>query len=230
MRIHGFQKLTLLDYPGKIACTIFLGQCNFRCPFCHNANLVVSWEDEPVLEAEEVFAVLKKRQGILEGVCITGGEPTLSPELIPFLRKIKELGYLIKLDTNGYRPEILKEVVEKGLVDYIAMDIKNTPAKYRETAGISKLKLEHIQASISFLMGGSLDYEFRTTVTKELHQRKDLLEIGSWIAGAKRYFLQPYQESPGVINPAFTSYTVAELVQLKQELQVYVPTVEVRAI
>ena len=152
MTIHGFQKLTLLDYPGRVACTVFTGGCNFRCPFCQNAGLVLSPDKEPVIEEEEVLAVLKKRQGILEGVCVTGGEPTLQSGLLDFLGKVKELGYSVKLDTNGYRPEVLKELCRAGVIDYIAMDIKNCPQRYAETAGVKNLDMGRIRESVDFLV------------------------------------------------------------------------------
>lgn len=228
--IHGFQKLTLLDYPGKIACTVFMGGCNFRCPFCQNAGLVLEPEKEPVIDVEEVLRVLKKRQGILEGVCITGGEPTLFSELKDFIKKIKELGYDVKLDTNGYRPEVLKELHEESLIDYVAMDIKNAPAKYAETVGLSQMKIERIKESVEYLMNSGLDYEFRTTICKELHSEKEIKEIGTWIAGCKRYFLQSYQESEHVISPIFSSYSKEELEELAKILRRWIPTVQIRGV
>ena len=228
--IHGFQKLTLLDYPGKVACTVFLGGCNFRCPFCQNAGLVLRPENEPVIEEEEILHVLKKRQGILEGVCVTGGEPTLYPDLERFLRKIKAAGYCVKLDTNGYRPEILKHLVEEKLVDYVAMDIKNAPARYAETVGVPTLQMDKIRESVSYLMQNVVEYEFRTTVARELHGSEEMLEIGAWIAGCRRYFLQGYQESEHVINPVFTSYSKEELNQFVELLRRWVPTAEVRGV
>ena len=172
MRIYGLQKLTLLDFPGKVACTVFLGNCNFRCPFCQNGNLVLRAAKEPVIKVEDVLAVLERRRGILDGVCITGGEPTLEAELSCFMKQVKEMGYLVKLDTNGYRPQVLKELVGAGLVDYVAMDIKNAPNRYEETAGLEGLDLLKIQESVDFLMDGRVPYEFRTTVTRELHRKE----------------------------------------------------------
>jgi len=230
MRIHGFQKLTLLDYPGKVACTIFLGNCNFRCPFCHNAGLVLSADKEPTIEEEEVLAVLKKRQGILDGVCITGGEPTLNADLVELIEKIKQLGYAVKLDTNGYRPKVLKGLVQEGLIDYVAMDIKNSLPRYPETVGVSDFHPEKIQESVDFLMNGSLDYEFRTTVTRELHSKKELIEIGKWLQGCSRYYLQQYQESASVIRPVFSKYTPEEILQLKELLEGYIKEVYVRGV
>ena len=162
MKIHGFQTLTLLDYPGQVACTLFLGGCNFRCPFCQNGNLVLQPEVEPVIPEEQIFEHLKKRRGILKGVCITGGEPTLDPELESLIGRIRELGYLVKLDTNGYRPEVLERLLSKKLLDYVAMDIKNSPGRYAETAGLPGLDVLKIQDSVELLKQGLADYEFRT--------------------------------------------------------------------
>ena len=230
MKILGFQKLTLLDYPGKVACTIFIGGCNFRCPFCHNADLVLNPNTQETIPEEKIFATLKKRQGILEGVCVTGGEPTLVPELKLFLKRIKALGYAIKLDTNGYKPEVLSEVVEEGLVDCVAMDIKNSPLKYAEAVGLGELDITKIQQSIDFLKKDTVDYEFRTTVVRELHTREDMQKIGRWISGCKRYFLQGYQESKRVINPIFSSYDKEELEKFKNDLKEYVEYVEIRGL
>ena len=230
MRILGFQKLTLLDYPGKVACTIFIGGCNFRCPFCHNADLVLNPNAQVAIPKEEIFTTLKKRQGVLEGVCVTGGEPTLVPELKYFLEKIKELGYAIKLDTNGYQPDVLIELVEAGLVDCVAMDIKNSPLKYAGTVGLSELDITKIQTSIDFLKKGIVDYEFRTTVVRELHTREDMQKIGRWLSGCKRYFIQGYQESGRVINPIFSSHDKEELEQLQNEVKKYLPNATIRGV
>ena len=230
MRILGFQKLTLLDYPGRVACTIFISGCNFRCPFCHNADLVINPHAQPAISEEKIFETLRKRQGILEGVCVTGGEPTLFPELKNFLKKIKELGYDIKLDTNGYKPDVLAELVSEGLVDCVAMDIKNSPLKYAETVGLDELDITKIQKSIDFLKQGNIDYEFRTTVMKEMHTLEDMDKIGRWISGANKYFLQGYQESQRVINPIFSSYSKRELEQMRDVARQYVKHVEIRGV
>ena len=221
-KIHGFNKLTLLDYPGRLAATIFLGSCNFRCPFCHNAGLVLAPESEPLIETEEVLKVLRKRKGILDGVCVTGGEPTLDPGLTGLLVQIKELGYPVKLDTNGTRPALVRELVDAGLVDYVAMDIKNSQEKYAETAGIRHL--------VEYLKSGVVDYEFRTTVVKELHKREDIEAIGQWLSGSRRYFLQNYKESEQVIRPVFTSYSREQLENFQQILRKTIPQVEIRGI
>lgn len=230
VKIHGFNKLTLLDYPEKLAATVFLGHCNFRCPFCHNAGLVLSPDQEPIIPVEEVLGVLKKRKGILDGVCITGGEPTMSVGLPDFIRKIKELGYHVKLDTNGFHPEMLKNMVTEGLIDYVAMDIKNSPEKYGETVGIKNFHLEPIQESVEFLKSGVVDYEFRTTVVKELHKKDDIEKIGNWISGSRRYFLQAYKESEQVIRPVFSSYSREQMENYRLMLLEKIPVVEIRGI
>lgn len=230
LKIHGFNKLTLLDYPGRLACTIFLGHCNFRCPFCHNAGLVLSPEREPVIPMEEVLGTLKKRKGILDGVCITGGEPTMSVALPEFIRQVKELGYPVKLDTNGSHPEMLKRMKEQGLIDYVAMDIKNCPEKYSETAGIAKVDLEAVCESVEFLKSGVVDYEFRTTVVKELHKKEDIQKIGKWLSGSRRYFLQAYKESEQVIHPVYSSYSREQLENYRRMLLEEIPQVEIRGI
>lgn len=179
MNIVGLQKLTLLDYPGKVACTVFLGGCNFRCPFCHNGQIL---EDAPgVIDTEELLSFLKGRKGILDGVCITGGEPTLNPDLPALLRQIRELGYSIKLDTNGYRPDVLKALVGEGLLDYVAMDVKNSPSRYGQTVGIEHIALDKIEESLRFLMTGAVDYELRTTVAEPLHDEASIQEMAKWL-------------------------------------------------
>lgn len=205
MKIKGLQKLTLLDYPEKMACTVFLAGCNFRCPFCHNASLVTNIDDDYISE-EEFFSFLNKRKGILNGVCITGGEPTLYPDLEDFIRKIKELGFSVKLDTNGYNPDILIDLVNKGLIDYVAMDIKNSKEKYAVTAGLPSLDITRIEKSVQFLLSGAVPYEFRTTVVKELHSEEDIKSISHWIEKADRYFLQSFQDSGDLIENGYSGY------------------------
>ncbi len=230
MKIHGFNKLTLLDYPGKMAATIFLGHCNFRCPFCQNGGLVLNPDKEPVIPTEEVLKVLKKRQGILDGVCITGGEPTLHPDLPDFISQIKQLGYAVKLDTNGSHPQVIKELVERKFIDYVAMDIKNAPCRYAETAGVSHLNLQAVKESVEFLLSEAVYYEFRTTVTRQLHTEVEFRQIGEWIAGCKRYFLQGYQESSQVISPVFSAYTREELEVFRELLSEYISDVQIRGL
>lgn len=200
MRIAGLQKLTLLDFPGKVACTVFTAGCNFRCPFCQNASLVLPERFGEEIRAEELLDFLRKREGVLDGVAITGGEPMLHADLPDLLRKIRALGFQVKLDTNGSFPERLKAVIDEGLVDYVAMDIKNAPEKYAETAGVSALDLAAIERSKLLLMEGRVDYEFRTTVVKGLHDRDSLLKAAQWIEGAKRWYLQQYRDSGEILN------------------------------
>lgn len=200
MLIVGLNKTTLLDYPGRVAATVFTGGCNFRCPFCHNGDLVLKPSALDVYSEEEVFSFLKKRKNVLKGVCITGGEPTLQADLPDFIRKIKELGYAVKLDTNGYEPDMLKRLLEEGLLDYVAMDIKNCREKYTQTVGLSVFFPEKIERSVLLLKQSQIDYEFRTTVVKELHTKEDLLKIGEWLSGCPRFFLQQYQENEHVIQ------------------------------
>lgn len=230
VKIHGFNKLTLLDYPGRLACTVFLGHCNFRCPFCHNAGLVLNPENEPVIPIEEILGTLKKRKGILDGVCITGGEPTVHKKLPEFVQQIKKLDYSVKLDTNGTNPQMVREMVKAGLLDYVAMDIKNSPEKYGETAGIVRADLEAIHETVEFLKSGEVDYEFRTTVTRELHKKEDFLKIRRWLSGSRRYFLQAYKESKQVIRPVYSSYSREQLENFRQLLLEEISQVEIRGI
>lgn len=229
MRIDGLQTLTLLDYPGKVACTVFTSGCNMRCPFCHNASLVCG-EVPPFMEKEEFFAFLKKRTGVLDGVCVTGGEPLLQEGLIPFLLEVKEKGFTTKLDTNGLLHDRLRAVVEAGAVDYVAMDIKNCKARYAETAGVPGLDLAPIEKSVQFLMEGSVDYEFRTTVVKELHNKADFDEIGRWLKGAKRYFLQSFKDSGDILSPGLSPMEKADLLEIRDRLRADIPVVELRGV
>ena len=202
--ICGLQKMTLLDYPGKIACTVFLGGCNFRCPFCHNSELFMG-KPEKLMEDEEFFAFLKSRQGLLDGVCVSGGEPTLYKNLPEFLARIKELGFLVKLDTNGYRPEVINNLIDKNLVDYIAMDVKNSPAMYAQTVGLETVDLASIEESLRILIGGSVDYELRTTLVRPFHDATSLQDMGQWITSVvtgkkpKKLFLQSFVDRDTVL-------------------------------
>ena len=230
MLISGLQKLTLLDYPGTVACTVFTGGCNFRCPFCHNAALVLPELMGQDTDEEQVLAFLKKRQGVLDGVAITGGEPLLHKDMASFLEKVRALGYKIKLDTNGSFPDRLQEIISAGLVDRVAMDIKNAPELYARTVGLPALDLAPIERSKELLLRGDVDYEFRTTVVKELHKREDIEAIGQWLSGSRRYFLQNYKESEQVIRPVFTSYSREQLENFQQILRKTIPQVEIRGI
>ncbi len=219
MIFGGFQKLTLLDYPGKVSCTVFTKGCNFLCPFCHNSFLVNHIEKAEEISSEEIIEYLKKRFGVLEGVCITGGEPLLHKDLEGFLKKVKEMGYSIKLDTNGSFPERLKDFVNKGLIDYVAMDIKNSFEKYEKTAGWKKEDLSKISESIDFLINGDIDYEFRTTVVKEFHTTEDIEKIAEKIKGAKKYFLQNFIDSGNVIEENLHPVSKEELQKMKEIAQ-----------
>ena len=231
--IAGLQKMTLLDYPGKVACTVFLQGCNFRCPFCHNSGLLAG-TSEPNIPREELLSFLKKRQGILDGVCITGGEPTLWKELPHLIRQIRELGFAVKLDTNGYRPEVLKQLVRDGLLDYVAMDIKNCPARYGETVGVPNLDISKIEESMEFLMTGSLDYEFRTTVVAEFHRAEDVAAIGQWFRTiapenpVEKYFLQVYTHRDSVLCPGLHPPKNEDLQAFLAEIAPYVHQAEIR--
>ena len=198
MKIHGLQKMTLLDFPGRVACTVFLGGCDMRCPFCHNAELI-DCSAEAIMDETELLAFLEKRKGLLDGVAFTGGEPTLRKDLPDLFRRIKAMGYPIKLDTNGLHPDRLKALLDEGLVDYVAMDIKNCPEKYAVTAGLETVDLDKIQQSIDLLKNGTVDYEFRTTVVDELHEAEDFAKIGAWIAGARAYYLQAFTDRDTVV-------------------------------
>lgn len=229
MKICGLQKTTLLDFPGHVAATIFTGGCNFRCPFCHNSDLLGN--DLPAaFTEEEILAFLAKRVGILEGVAITGGEPTLQPDLREFLIRVRELGYAVKLDTNGYRPDVLKQLCGEGLVDYVAMDIKTCKERYSEVAGIPSVDIKRMEESVDFLKSGTLSYEFRTTVVKELHSAADFEKIGAWISGCPSYFLQNFKDSGNVLNPVYSGCTKEELLSYMQIVKPFVGQVELRGI
>ena len=230
MKLGGLQKMTLLDFPGRVACTVFTVGCNFRCPFCHNSSLVVSPE-VPELPQDDFFAFLKKRQGLLDGVAITGGEPLLHPDMPEFLEKIRALGYAVKLDTNGSFPERLIALVEEGLVDRVAVDIKNSPALYAETVGVPGFDLGPVERTKDYLLSGPVDYEFRTTVVKGLHTRESLLEAARWIAGAKEYYLQQFKDSGDVIAvEGLSAFTGEEMHALAEAVRPIVPSVRVRGV
>lgn len=230
MYINGFQKLTVLDYPGKVACIIFTPGCNFRCPFCHNASLVTHIDKNTYIDVEEVLSYLKKRQGILDGVVITGGEPLLQDGIEEFIGKIKELGYAVKLDTNGSFPEKLISLVEKGLVDYVAMDIKNSKAKYMTTIGVSNIDMASIEKSVDFLLQDKVDYEFRTTIVDGFHTIDDIQDIVVWIKGAHKYFLQNFVDSGDLIESDLGAVSVDMLKEMKKKATETIPCVEIRGI
>ena len=231
--IAGLQKMTLLDFPGKVACTVFLDGCNYRCPFCHNAELLEG-KMEQLMTDEAFFAFLGKRQGLLDGVCVSGGEPTLYKELPAFLKTIKDLGFLVKLDTNGSRPKVLQSVVEQGLVDYVAMDIKNSPAAYGETVGLKKPDMAAVEESIRFLLNGNVDFEFRTTLVKQLHTEQSVEDMGKWLAslapGKKppKLFLQSFVDRDTVSFAGLEAPAEEQLQRFAEILTPYVGQVTVR--
>lgn len=230
MHIHGFNKTTLLDYPQHLASTIFIGGCNFRCPFCHNASLVTNVSSQPTIAKEDVMQTLKDRKNFLEGVCITGGEPTIYPELPNFIKEIKALGLKVKLDTNGTNPNMIKYLVDKKLIDYIAMDLKNSKQKYYFSAGVPSLKLDDILKTVDYLMADPIEYEFRTTIVKEHHTAADIISMGEWIKGAKLYFLQSYKDSGDVIQTGLSPHNNETLHEFIGLLKPYVPSAKLRGI
>lgn len=231
MLISGLQKLTLLDYPGHVACTVFTGGCNFRCPFCHNASLVLPEQLAQDTDEQQVLSFLEKRVGVLDGVAVTGGEPLLHKDIGSFLSRVKALGYKIKLDTNGSFPQLLSELVYSGLVDRVAMDIKNAPALYPQTVGLESPDMEAVERSKNFLLEGRVDYEFRTTVVKGLHTAESLAEAARWISGAKEYYLQQYKDSGNVLDKdGLSAFSDEQMHALAQGLREWVPSVQVRGV
>ena len=231
MLIAGLQKLTLLDYPGHVACTVFTGGCNMRCPFCHNASLVLPQRMEVLMDAEEFFTFLKKRQGVLEGVAITGGEPLLQKDMPDFLRRIRELGYRIKLDTNGSFPEKLIEIVSDGLVDRVAMDIKNAPELYGETVGVPGFDIKAVEKSKNFLLEGRVEYEFRTTAVKGLHTVESIGKAARWIEGAAEYYLQQFKDSGELIEGSgLGAFDEKEMNELLNAAAEFVPAARLRGL
>jgi pyruvate formate lyase activating enzyme len=231
--IAGLQKMTLLDYPGKVACTLFLQGCNFRCPFCHNSGLL-SGAGEEGFSKEEFLQFLGKRRGILDGVCVTGGEPTLQPGLEELLRQIKSLGFAVKLDTNGSRPAVLKRLVEEKLVDYVAMDVKNGPDAYGTTVGVPALNLEPIEESLRFLLQGNVAYELRTTVVAQLHDEASVQQMGQWLAGlvpgkkAEKLFLQFFTDRESVLRKGLSAHDRRTMEEFAEILTPYIGKVSVR--
>ena len=233
MHIAGLQKMTLLDFPGKVACTVFLQGCNFRCPFCHNSDLLGKDGPEGMTD-EELLKFLDKRRGLLEAVCITGGEPTLQPELEKLICAIKEMGYAVKLDTNGAKPEILKKLSQQGLLDYVAMDIKNSPEGYGETVGVPGMDISRVEQSIKFLLAGEQPYEFRTTVVAELHDETTMESMGKWLStlvpGKKpvKLFLQGYIDRDSVLKEGLHPCSREQMESFVRILRPFVDAVEIR--
>ena len=230
VRFYGLQKLTLLDYPGNMACTVFTGGCNYRCPFCHNRSLVFLNENDSEISTEDILDYARNRRKVLDGVCITGGEPTLHKGLKSFIREIKELGLKVKLDTNGSNFNAVKELVEEGLVDYIAMDIKNCPEKYPETIGLGSYDLSEVNKTKDYLLEGHVDYEFRTTVVKQFHEVADIVKIGEWIKGAKHYYLQNFEDHGSCIQEGLSEVDLETLELMKTSVEKYVEDVGLRGI
>ena len=231
MILGGLQKLTLIDYPGHIAATVFTVGCNFRCPFCHNPELVSGsrYLVSGILE-KEFFELLKNRKGKLEGICITGGEPTIQPDLVEFIKKIKDLGFKVKLDTNGARPDVLRLLYAKKLLDFVAMDIKNYPEKYAKTAN-SKVDIERIKLSVDLIRNSGVDYEFRTTVVPGLHKEGDFAKIGKWIEGSKKYVLQRYEDKGKILDQDLKRKTKGkkmDLEKIAENIGKYFGRVEIR--
>ncbi len=216
MKISGFTKLTLIDYPNKLACIIFTKGCNYRCPFCHNSSLIKLNKNDVFIDEKEIFDYLKKRKGLLDGICISGGEPTIQGDLYDFLLKVKKIGYLIKLDTNGSNPDLLKKLIDEKLVDYIAMDIKNSFDNYQKVVNIKNLKIEDIKKSIKVIENSGIDYEFRTTIIKEYHSLDDILKIRKMLAKKSNYYLQNFKNSEGVIDKTLHGFSTQELEELSQ--------------
>lgn len=230
MDIAGLQKNTLLDYPGKIACTVFLAGCNLRCPFCHNPSLVLPSRAEPPAMGEDaLLAFLKKRRGLLEGVCITGGEPTLHRDLPQLIGKITALGYPVKLDTNGTNPKMLGQLLEAGLLCYVAMDIKNAPEAYANTCGGADV-LESVEESVKILRNSGIPYEFRTTVVKPLHSEETMKALGQWLSGTEAYFIQNFRDTGDLVGQGLSAFSEDELKQLLSAVLPYLPNAQVRGI
>lgn len=235
MLICGLQKLSLLDYPGKLAATVFTGGCNLRCPFCHNAALVTRPEADCQISEDEVLAFLEKRRGLLDGVCITGGEPLLQTGLEDFIEQVRELGFLVKLDTNGTFPERLGRLIRRGLVDYVAMDLKNIPKKYPETVGVPGFDPKPVFESAALLLRGEVPYEFRTTLVKPFHTQADIAALGQAVAGAENYFLQNFEDSGNLIgfgsseaSLPLSGFSAGELAQFRDILAGFVQNAAVR--
>lgn len=235
MNIAGLQKMTLLDFPGKVACTVFLQGCNFRCPFCHNSDLLPG-QGQPLMDDAQLLRFLEKRKGLLDGVCVTGGEPTLQPQLPQLLEGIKALGYAVKLDTNGARPQVLRELVEKGVVDYVAMDIKNSREEYPKTAGIKESLLPQIEESIRYLTSGKVDYEFRTTVVSQLHSGDSIEAMGKWVCTLaqgekpKRWYLQSYVDRDSVLSSGLSAPEPEEMGKYAKILEPFADAVSLRGV
>ena len=230
MLICGLQKLSMVDFPGKLAATVFTGGCNLRCPFCHNALLVTRLEESPRLSQEEVLNFLASRKGLLDGVVLSGGEPLMQKGAIDFLRQVRSLGFAVKLDTNGCYPQALGEILEAGLADYVAMDIKNRPEKYAMTVGLEHFDLGPIEESIALLQKSGTEYEFRTTVVREFHTEEDIAAIGKWLQGSPKYFLQSFADSWNLICSQLHGISQEEMHAFSRAAQPWFKEVQIRGI
>lgn len=233
MKICGVSKLTLLDYPEHIACTIFTGACNFRCPYCHNPELVLHSEECGQIDEKEIYEFLESRKKRLEGICITGGEPTLQKDIITFIKNIKEKGYLVKLDTNGYMPEKLEEIIKSGYIDMVAMDIKNCKSEYAKTVGIKEEEfcIAKIEQAVEIIKKSKIKHEFRSTIVKELHTRENIIDIAKWLNGDDMYFLQNFRENEELVcgkSGIFHSFEENELKDILKDVRVYMSNARVR--
>lgn len=229
MILGGLQKLTLLDYPGKVASTVFTFGCNFRCPFCHNASLVIC-KPESALQKEEFFEFLDGRKNKLDGICVTGGEPLINFEIFDFIKAVKDKGFKVKLDTNGSFPEKLRFLIDNDLVDYVAMDIKNSKEKYAMTCGLNKIDISLIEESVEILKENKIPYEFRTTLVKELHTEEDMEKIGQWLKGCQAYFLQHFVDSGNLIGEGYSGFSLEETENLLKIVKKYIESAEIRGI
>ena len=229
MIIKGFQKLTLLDFPGRTACTVFTGGCNFRCPFCHNA-LLVTEQDDIFYTEEEIFEHLKLRKNVLDGVAITGGEPLLQKDIERFIYEIKDMGYGVKLDTNGSFPDKLQDLITLDIIDYVAIDIKNCKEKYGETIGVKNFNISSVERSMEILRSSGVDYEFRTTVTQNYHTKEDIEKLAQWIEGTPRYFLQNFVDSGSLIDSSCKGVSRDEMREMLTIVKKYIPTAELRGL
>jgi len=230
MVIHGLQKLTLLDYPGHTACTVFTARCNWRCPFCHNASLVLHPDSQPVIDESEFFSFLEKRRGLLDGVAVTGGEPTLQKDLPEFMQRVKALGFAVKLDTNGTNPAMLRRILDGGLADYVAMDIKAGRDNYPAVTGTLRPGLAAVEESVELLRRSGVEHEFRTTVVRELHSDADFEDIGRWLTGAEHYFLQAFKDSGDILSEGYGPCSREEMERFRAIVLPHIPSAQLRGV
>lgn len=228
MRISGLEKMSLVDYDGKVCATIFTGGCNFLCPFCQNSPLVIDFKTQPIIDEEYIFDYLAKRKGILDGLCISGGEPTLQSDLIPFIDRVKSLGYAVKLDTNGTNPDLIKTLHENGLVDYFAMDIKNDIEHYAQIIGFDKYDTKKVEQSVDYFLCNNVDYEFRTTLVAEFHRLENITAIGEWLKGANKYFLQKFKDTGSCIANGLSAVSDADVIKYLSILKKSIKNVHAR--